>query len=274
MVEVRYRGSFGDNLFQYCFGRLLAERWGYELSALPLPHFPATAEPVTGRRFLSPFLSWSGMAAEERQLGMLLRDRHMAEPVRGRLVLYGWFQRWEYYRAHQDAVRRWLAVEAPAHPAEEGDFAICLRTRRPESWEEPGIHPGKAPRWRKPIPSTELILRLAERVPHRRLVLLTDDPPGEAAAALMHLKPEVRNIDSFASWNWLRTCRRMALTVCHPAEWWAAWLSEAEEIYAVDPWPSHRQPDCQGPYGCGWLTGRPLARPALRVTEPHWIYEW
>lgn len=98
MVEVRYRGSFGDNLFQYCFGRLLAERWGHQLKALPLPHFPATAESVQSVKYLSPFLSWSGMAVEERQLGMLLATVRWRVP-RGGLVLYGWFQRWEYFPA-------------------------------------------------------------------------------------------------------------------------------------------------------------------------------
>lgn len=274
MVEVRYRGSFGDNLFQYCFGRLLAERWGYELNALPLPWFPATAERVAGRRYLSPFLSWSGMAAEERQLGMLLRAREMAEPARGRLVLYGWFHRWEYYREHEAKIRRWLAVDNHGTPADDGDLVVCLRTQRPESWNEPGIHPGRAPSWAMAIPSADSIERLVKRVPHQRLVLLADVPHSRAVAALQHLNPLVMQADSIASWNWLRTCRRMIVNVCHPSDWWAAWLSDAAEIYAVDPWPANRKSHCAGPYGCGWLRGRPLARPNLRVNEPRWIYDW
>jgi hypothetical protein len=275
MVEVRYRGSFGDNLFQYCFGRLLAERWGCELNALPLPHFPGTAEPVKGRRYLSPFHSWSGMAVEERQLGMLLREREMAEPVRARMVLYGWFHRWEYYRGHEKTIRRWLATAPPPQPAEEGDIAVCIRNRRPESWEEPGIHSGYAPKWKnRPIPFPAKVLLLLERLQWKRLVVLTDSTQGEAVQALRHLDPVVINIDSFASWNWLRTFPRMVLTVCHPAEWWAAWLSDAREIYAVDPWPSNVKNNCAGAYGCGWLRGRPLGRPNLHVNEPRWIYDW
>ncbi len=274
MVEVRYRGSFGDNLFQYCFGRLLAERWGHQLKALPLPHFPVTAESVDGRKYLSPFLSWSGMAVEERQLGMLLRDREMAAPVRGRLILYGWFQRWEYYRGHKSSLRRWLQTAPPAEPAEPGDLAICLRTRRPEAWNEAGIHSGRAPQWKKPAPSLESIRRLVESTSHERLVLLTDSAMGESTAALKDLKPVLRNIDSFHSWNWLRSCRRMAITVCHPADWWAAMLSDAEEIYAMDPWPANSRINCKGPFGCGWAGGRPLGRPELRVMEPRWKYDW
>ncbi|HWB04887.1 MAG TPA: hypothetical protein VG796_17800 [Verrucomicrobiales bacterium] len=275
MVEVRYRGGFGDNLFQYCFGRLLAERWGCELVALPLPRFPNTAEPVRGRRFLSPFQSWSGMAVEERQLGMLLRDREMAAPARARTVLYGWFQRWEYYRDHGGKIRRWLVTDPPPEPAQEDDIAVCLRSRRPESWEEPGIHSGAPPLWKKrTIPLQGKVLQLLERIPHRRLLILSDDMHGEAVESMRHLNPTVLHIDSFASWNWLRTFSRIVLPICHPSDWWAAWLSNAKEIYAVDPWPSHKRIDCTGPYGCGWTRGRPLARPNLRVNEPRWIYDW
>jgi len=111
-------------------------------------------------------------------------------------------------------------------------------------------------------------------VPHARLVLLTDSPHSAAAMALQGFNPVVMNIDSFGAWNFLRTCRRMVISACHPSDWWAAWLSEAEEIYAVDPWDVRKRSNCTGPYGCGWLNGRPLARPDLHVTEPRWIYEW
>jgi hypothetical protein len=274
MVEVRYRGSPGDNIFQYCFGRLLAERWGWELQALPLPWFPATAERVAGRRFLSPLLSWSGMAAEERQLGVLLRPKDMLQPLPARLVLYGWFHRWEYYAAHREAIRRWLQTRPPSRPADPGDFAVCLRARRPESWDEPGIHPGHAPPWKQPVPSPESVAALLERLSFDRLFILTDDPHGEAVRPMERFKPVVMNIDSMGAWHWLRTCRRMVVNVCHASDWWAAWLSGAQEIYAIDPWPSHKPADCNGPYGCGWLRGRPLARPNLRVPEPRWKYDW
>ncbi len=33
MIEVRYKGRLGNNLFQYCFGRILAESLGFTLKA-------------------------------------------------------------------------------------------------------------------------------------------------------------------------------------------------------------------------------------------------
>ncbi len=274
MVEVRYRGSFGDNLFQYCFGRLLAERWGHELLALPLPRFPATAEKISGRRFLSPFVSWGGMAAEERQLGTLLRGDHFTQPVRARLVLFGWFHRWEYYRDHMEDIRRWLTTAPPDKPAEPDDFALCIRTRRPAAWEEPGIHSGRAPAWKRTVPDAAAIEKLLDRVSHRRLVILTDAPDCDEVTALRPRRPLVLPADSFASWNFLRTCPRMAIALGHAADWWAAFLSSAQEIFALDPWTSRKKIHCSGPYGCGWLGGRPLARPDLFINEPRYHYDW
>jgi len=274
MVEVRYRGTFGDNLFQYCFGRILAEQWGHELCALPLPRFPVTAEKVGGKKFHAPFISWGGMGVEERQLGTLLRGEQMAQPVHARLVLFGWFHRWEYYRRRAGDLRRWLTADAPAQPAEADEFAIVIRTCRPESWHEPGIHAGRAPAWRRTIPNSDDINRLLDRVPHGRLTVLTDAPHSPETAALHARQPRILPADSFASWNWLRTCRRMALTLCHPSDWWAAFLSPAEEIYALDPFTPRKKSHCAGPYGCGWLGGRPLARPDLFINEPRYHYDW
>lgn len=274
MVEVRYRGSFAENMFQYCFGRLLAERWGHELDAFPLPHFPATGESVPGRRFLSPFRSWGGMAAEERQLSVLMRGENLTRPVHGRLVLFGWFQRWEYYRGHEDSLRRWLATAPPEAPADEDDFAICIHTHRPASWDEPGIHSGHAPKWRRSVPAQEDIARLLDKVPHRRLTILTDAPHCAEVEELRSRNPRIMAAGSFAAWNWLRTCRRMAVVICHPLDWWAAFLSEAPEIYALDPWSTRGQSPCLGPYGCGWSGGRPLARPDLSIPDPRYIYDW
>lgn len=274
MVEVRYRGSLWDNLFQYCFGRLLAERWGHELVALPVPRFPATSEKVAGRRFLSPFQSWGGMGVEERQLGTLLRGADMMQPVHARLVLFGWFQRWEYYRGHEARIREWLSTAPPERPAEPDDFAICIRSRRPGAWEEPGIHTGHPPAWKQTIPKDSDLNRLLDTVPHRRLVIITDAPQCPEVTALLPRQPQIMPAGSFAVWNWLRTCRRMAINVCHPFEWWAAFLSGAEEIHALDPWPTRKQGHCTGPYGCGWAGGRPLARPDLFIPEPRYHYDW
>ena len=48
MVEVKYCGQIGNQLFQYCLGRIIAERLGFELFATAIPGFPGTFEKVLG----------------------------------------------------------------------------------------------------------------------------------------------------------------------------------------------------------------------------------
>jgi len=51
MVEVVYLGNLGNNLFQYCFGRILAEKFGYQLKSDPIAGFPHTKEIVQGKNY-------------------------------------------------------------------------------------------------------------------------------------------------------------------------------------------------------------------------------
>ena len=44
MVKVRYKARLGNNLFQYCLGRILANELGFVLQADPIPGFPNTAQ--------------------------------------------------------------------------------------------------------------------------------------------------------------------------------------------------------------------------------------
>ena len=276
MIEVRYRGTFGDHLFQYCFGRILAERWGYGLDALPLPGLPGTDESVEGDRYLSPVMVLSGSAVEERQLGTLLREKELRQAPRSRVVLYGWFQRWELYRAHAEQIRRWLECPPPEEPPDTDDFAVCIRFTAPTAWQEPGLLAGHHPGWKAGLLKNDHVRRLAERAGGGRIHVITDQPQAPGLSELAPLDPVIMDANSLATWQWLRCCRRIALPLTHASDWWAAWLSRADEIYALDPWPLDGRAlnNRTEAYGCGWRASRPLGRPDLRVNEPRWLYDW
>lgn len=48
MVQVRWHGRLGNQLFQYAIGRIIAEMLGYQLNSPPLSGFPATKDRVSG----------------------------------------------------------------------------------------------------------------------------------------------------------------------------------------------------------------------------------
>jgi hypothetical protein len=105
MIEVRYMGRTGNNMFQYCLGRILAEELGFALQAGPISGFPNTEEKIEGLSIQDPVQILMGQQIE--------RDEIRADPSHRRIVLNGFFQRYEYYRPWRHKIRQWLAF----HPA-------------------------------------------------------------------------------------------------------------------------------------------------------------
>ena len=56
MISVNYTGRMGNNMFQYCIGRIMAEKMGYALSAKPISGFDGTLEKIDGLRYDKPLI--------------------------------------------------------------------------------------------------------------------------------------------------------------------------------------------------------------------------
>ena len=172
----------------------------------------------------------------------------MEKPLRGRLMLYGWFHRAELYRSALPEAREWLRCAAPAAPAGNGDLVVVMRFLAPEAWQEPTIHSGQAPAWSRAQPSVESIRRLADRLQPERIIIVADLPQRVDQAAFAPHVAELRGLGGFEMWNWLRSARRIAIAAGHASDWWAAQLSDAQEIYVCDPWTEVRE-ECVQEYG-------------------------
>jgi hypothetical protein len=132
MIDVHYRGRLGNNLFQYCLGRILAESLGFELCAAVIPGFPNTAEKVTGASHSAPEQMLTGQRID---LAGVLADR-----TPRRVVLHGYFQQLEYYRPHRDKIRRWLALDpSVVRPPMKPDLVLHVRRTDyiPKGWALP-----------------------------------------------------------------------------------------------------------------------------------------
>jgi hypothetical protein len=105
MIEVRYRGRMGNNMFQYCLGRILAEELGFALQADPISGFPNTEEKIEGLSIQDPVQILMGQKIEW--------DEIRSDRSHRRIVLEGFFQQYEYYRTWRHKIRQWLAF----HPA-------------------------------------------------------------------------------------------------------------------------------------------------------------
>lgn len=105
MIKVQYnkfsyKPLIGNNMFQYCLGRIIAEHLQFALDAEPIPGFPNTEERIRGAAYCSPIQTLTGHVVD---IEGILADRSP------RLIqLEGWFQRHEYYRPHREKIREWL----------------------------------------------------------------------------------------------------------------------------------------------------------------------
>jgi hypothetical protein len=97
-------------MFQYCLGRILAEELGFALQADALPGFPHTTKRIAGLSIQEPVQILTGQKIEWADI--------RADRSHRRIVLNGWFQRYEYYRPWREQIRQWLAIDAAVRTPE------------------------------------------------------------------------------------------------------------------------------------------------------------
>lgn len=214
MIVVVYKGQLGNNLFQYCLGRLLAHELGYALDAAPIAGFPNTQSPVDGRRFGEPSMTITG---HHLQVAELRRRRPQC-----RIVLHGWFQRSEYYRPHRDDILRWLAFDD--------------RVRRPDTRPRTVVHVRRndyvTNGWALPFSFyEESLARLGEV---GDLWILTDDPRDPFFDRFARWRPRFAAGSALEDLRMMSMARRIVMSQS-TYSWWAAFLGEPEQVICPVP---------------------------------------
>ena len=261
MILLRRRDRLGNWLFQYCFARVLAQRFGYRLEVLPVAGFPGSFAELAGEEVYGPEVRWHGQWPYEAYSGRrLVREEFFQRPGQ-RLMLDGWFQRFELIAAAREEIRRdWLRVDGTLPVRPSGDLAICLRL---------GADYAQAGSLADSILREEEIRRLARCVPHERLYFVTDAPGHPLLAKLGDLGAEVFAGGGLADFRFIQSFQKIAF--CQSTfQWWAAFLSEAREIYFPPCdrglW-SHPEPADLAWQPSHWGID-------LRVDEESYIYDW
>ena len=247
MIEVRSLDRLGNNLFQYAFGRILAERMNYALKAAPLPGFPGTFRPVDGHdyRDCSPEVLLEEFS-DKTQRQKLDLEAIISNPVKRKIVLEGYFQRYDYYRPYREVIRRqWLHVPEPIEPQHPEDLIIHVRR-------------GDTARLGMALPFSyyEEALKQAR---FRQLFICTDSPKDPFIVKFKKFKPKA----VFSSREPLHDFKRIMsfnkiVQSASSFSWWASFLSDAREIYAPVPLHGH------------WSGDYPDID--LRVDEERYIY--
>jgi len=216
MVEVVYKERLGNNLFQYCIGRIIAEGLGYKLKADPIPCFPKTSEILEGEDCShAPRQVFSGQYID---IESILQDK-----TKRHIIIDGYFQRYEYYRPYKTKIKMWLATEPCTYGEDVSsrDAIICMR-RDDSVWNMNAL----------PLSYYEGALR---GLSVHRFYICTDDihdwyikkVARVYHAKIMSLQPE-QQIKFIMAFNNIIISQSSF-------QWWAAFLSKAEEIYFPIP---------------------------------------
>jgi hypothetical protein len=220
MVEVLYDGNLGNNLFQYCFGRIIAETLGYELKVPPIHGFPGTAEPVRGKNYEGR--AQHVLRGQKVDLNFLTSNDPCCH-----FLLTGYFQRFEYYKGHRPEIQRWLKVDKP--------IAERVASENVESKDlVVGIRRGKdyVPRHGLPLSYYKTAIESFE---YRNLHICSDDPSDPF---VRHLAKKYRGIirapNALDNLSFIGAFDNIIISNSSFL-WWAAYLSDAQRIVAPRP---------------------------------------
>ena len=235
MVEVKYRARLGNNLFQYCFGRIIAEGLGYKLKANPIPGFPNTEKQINGKDYsqgypiqviahdyshlyrgdYSKILSWKN---KNLNLKSIIDDKS-----KRKIVLNGYFQRYEYYKPYKNVIKNnWLLMDMNTKDRiESDDVVVCIRRG---DYVKAGIA----------LPFSYYKEALTT-IHHRRVFICTDSPHDpfiylykRKYNATVHFADTLDKFKFISSFN--------TIIISHSTYyWWASFLSNATKICAPIP---------------------------------------
>ena len=215
MIEVIYDGNLGNNLFQYSFGRILAEKLGYRLQASPIPGFQKTYDLVDGDVITDdkPIL----LRGQKPDLTFLDRTE-----TKKKILLTGYFQRAEYYEPYSTQIREWLQLEDTI-AADIGPNDVVIGMRRGNDYiPEHGL------------PRSYYNAAL-ESMHFEKVYICTNEPNDPFVQDYVkRYDAVVRAPGALDNMMFLKKFNKMIISNS-TFLWWAAFLSNAEEIVFPRP---------------------------------------
>jgi len=242
MIVVKFDGMLGNNLFQYAFCRLLAERMGLELgyevvSKLTVygggyctidaltDYFPNAPLSVPGKRIMEP----EEMISTHHIIDV---DDIVKNKTNRRLFIHGFFQRMDYYEPHKDKIKKWFKMKDVVRPPyAKNDIVLVIRKGSDFSpWELPLCYYDQA------INSLSNV---------GRVYACGVNIDEKVKNHLSKYKPIYFNGSPIESFQFIGFFNRIIIPNSTFA-WWAAYLSDAKEIVA---------PRSHDYFGCYGFTG-------------------
>lgn len=255
MVLVQWHGRLGNQLFQYALGRIIAEDLDYQLNSPTLPGFIATQDKVKGS-IIQPIHPLKGPH---------LLDKNFVYSCKGKkgFVVQGWFQRYEYYKRHKEKLRKWFNRGFIPLNFDEDDLVIHIRrtqrgtadTKYPyflkgnnliiqgsylnfneiisQNIKKLGFN-GNAVYANHDLLPFEWYENIINKIKFNKMYICTDVKDDPYLKYFNKYNPVILSRGVMEDFNTIRSARKLIISIS-TMSWWAAFLSNAQEIYMPKP---------------------------------------
>lgn len=240
-VIVHFRGRLGNNLFQYAIGRIIAEELGFSLNCQSpgsitegapkfsadstlvglARYFPNVRLRIDGSEYVSPVESyelssipgWKGQTVDFNAI--------LSNKLPRQIRLEGYFQRYEYLREHKANLRRWFYFDKLplSFPVERNDVLVSIRR---------GMDVGLN-RWVLPLSYYDGVLTTLPDI--GKVYVCGTEINEDVYSKFRKYNPTYFLGSPMEQFSFVTRFRRIVLSNS-TFMWWAAFLSDAEELYA------------------------------------------
>jgi Glycosyl transferase family 11 len=265
VIRPIYHGRLGNNLFQYCFGRVLAEELHCDFLAPPIAGFthatsirlgPECAvydrEIVLRQERAHAKISVQEGAISHVEFNELLTDLRERRGRKRITIEYGCFLHVPFYRDYTDRIRhQWLQI-SDRSSIHENDLTIHIRSG--DIWQEDISREPHDSYCALPFSFYETIIR---EYNWRHIHIVTENRNDPMARKLSRsYGASIVSGTAFEDFNFIKSSTNIVLAIS-TFSWFAAFLSEARTIYYPQAGLFHRgiRPDVN-----------------LEVQEPRYCY--
>ena len=210
MVDVEYKGRFGNCLFQYAFARLLAERFGIPycmcLEGGPLESNDSAMSREKPDCFATVHENLDG----PWQPPALTPDHHVR--------FSGYFQRWDFFQGQRERIRKFFRMPRVTKLPEDH---VGIHLRLADYHEIPGM-----------VKDPSVYFGVLDRLETREIILVTDDPSDPYLRAFRKRYGNLRIVSEDAKHDFELLMSMSTLVVGNSTfSWWAAYLGDASRVF-------------------------------------------
>lgn len=214
--------GLGNNLFQYCWAREIAEKKGFYLKKNPINGFVETYNDIPGLKFYSNELITPG---DTQIFDVDKIYNHL-----GKIIVYGYPQRYEYYIDNKKNIKNWLRIEDEDSYEFPGEDDIVVSTRLGDY-----VNLG----WDLPIEYYEEMLKNEK---YKNAYILCDEPQNPKLNKLVSMGCIIKDNMHYgdkkyiADFVFAKNAKKLIIANS-TFSWWAAFLGESKVYYPCIKFP-------------------------------------